>query len=65
MQEHAKLLKEQDGEIVTAGGRVLGAVGIGSTLEQAKERAYKLAKEVEFESKYYRSDIGYREFSRS
>ena len=57
--------KEQDGEIVTAGGRVLGAVGIGSTLEQAKDRAYKLAKEVEFESKYYRSDIGYREFSRS
>ena len=57
--------KEQDGEIVTAGGRVLGAVGIGSTLEQAKDRAYKLAKEVDFESKYYRSDIGYREFSRS
>ena len=57
--------KEQDGEIVTAGGRVLGAVGIGSTLEQAKDRAYKLAEQVDFESKYYRSDIGYREFSRS
>ena len=42
--------KEQDGEIVTAGGRVLGAVGIGSTLKQAKDRAYKLAKEVDFES---------------
>jgi len=44
---------------------VLGAVGIGNTLVEAKEKAYKMAEAVNFESKYFRSDIGHREFSRS
>ena len=57
--------QEKDGRVVTAGGRVLGAVGIGNTLVEAKEKAYKMAEAVNFESKYFRSDIGHREFSRS
>ena len=57
--------KEQQGQIVTSGGRVLGAVGVGKNLEEAKQKAYRLVKEVNFESKYYRADIGHREFSRS
>ena len=57
--------QEKEGSIVTAGGRVLGAVGIGPTLADAKSRAYQLAEEVHFESKYFRTDIGYREFSRA
>ena len=57
--------KAEDGKVVTAGGRVLGAVGMGSTLAEAKEKAYQLAELVQFESKYFRSDIGHREFSRS
>ena len=35
------------------------------TLADAKEKAYQLAEAVKFESKYYRSDIGHREFSRT
>ena len=57
--------KAENGEIVTAGGRVLGAVGIGSTLKEAKKNAYDLVDDVHFESKYFRSDIGHREFSRT
>ncbi len=57
--------KSENGKVITAGGRVLGAVGTGSTLVEAKDKAYQLAEAVQFESKYYRTDIGHREFSRS
>jgi len=56
--------QEKDGQVVTAGGRVLGAVGTGTTLSEAKDRAYELVEAVSFQSKYFRSDIGHREFSR-
>ncbi len=62
---HAGTSSGKDGEIISSGGRVLGAVGMGKTLHDAKIAAYKLCEAVEFESKYYRKDIGHREFSRS
>lgn len=57
--------QSKDGQIVTSGGRVLGAVGLGASLQEAKQKAYALTEAVHFESKYFRTDIGYREFSRS
>ena len=57
--------QSKDGQIVTSGGRVLGAVGLGASLQEAKQKAYALTETVHFESKYFRTDIGYREFSRS
>lgn len=50
--------KTQNGELVTAGGRVLAVSAIGDTLEQARENAYRDIKHIEFEGIYYRSDIG-------
>lgn len=47
-----------DGELKTAGGRVLGVTATGGTLREAIDRAYKAAKLIEFEGKQYRSDIG-------
>jgi len=61
---HAGTSTEPSGEVVSSGGRVLGAVGTGISLEDAKVAAYALCDSVEFSSKYYRNDIGYREFSR-
>ena len=61
---HAGTTTSQDGEVVTSGGRVLGAVGIGSSLDDAKNAAYLLCDAVNFSSKYYRKDIGHREFAR-
>lgn len=50
--------KEEDGELITSGGRVLNIVSTGSTLEEAREKAYSEIKKVEFEGIYYRTDIG-------
>ena len=61
---HAGTTTSQDGEVVTSGGRVLGAVGIGCSLDDAKNAAYLLCDAVNFSSKYYRKDIGHREFAR-
>ena len=52
--------KIEDGTLVTAGGRVLGAVATGKTLEEAVKGAYVVAGKVEFENAYCRKDIGQR-----
>jgi phosphoribosylamine--glycine ligase len=46
-----------DGKVVTAGGRVLGVTGWGSTLGLALAKAYAAAGQVEFEGMQYRRDI--------
>ena len=61
---HAGTAANETGGIVSCGGRVLGAVGTGDSLNEAQTAAYKLCEAVEFPSKYYRKDIGHREFSR-
>jgi phosphoribosylamine---glycine ligase len=48
------------GQIVTAGGRVLGVTAAGDSLKEALARAYQAMAEVEFEGMYYRRDIGHR-----
>lgn len=47
-----------DGQIVTNGGRVLGVTAIGPDLHKARANAYEAAKQIDFENKYCRSDIG-------
>ena len=50
-----------DGEkLVTAGGRVLGATEIASTLSDAIKGAYSLVKKIHFDNAFYRHDIGAR-----
>lgn len=55
---HAGTALNADGELVTAGGRVLNVVGLGSTFEEARERAYRACALIRFEGKRFRSDIG-------
>lgn len=50
--------KFQDGEIVTNGGRVLGVTAKGEDLKKARANAYEAVRWIDFENKYYRSDIG-------
>ena len=50
--------KLEDDVLKTNGGRVLSVVGVGETVEKAREDAYKAIEKVEFKDKYYRSDIG-------
>ncbi|ASO30218.1 phosphoribosylamine--glycine ligase [Vibrio anguillarum] len=55
---------DQAGEVVTNGGRVLCATALGNTVSQAQQRAYQLAKQVNWDGMFYRSDIGYRAIAR-
>jgi phosphoribosylamine--glycine ligase len=50
----------RDGRVVTAGGRVLAVGALGSTLEDARERAYQACGLISFEGMQYRTDIAKR-----
>jgi phosphoribosylamine--glycine ligase len=50
--------KEEDGKIVTAGGRVLGVTALAKDLPGAISRAYEQVGKIAFEKKQYRTDIG-------
>ncbi|MEK8078806.1 phosphoribosylamine--glycine ligase [Pseudomonas sp. XK-1] len=54
----------QDGQVVTAGGRVLCATAIGRTVEEAQQQAYRLAQQISWNGCFYRHDIGYRAIAR-
>jgi phosphoribosylamine--glycine ligase len=49
---------DKDGQLVTAGGRVITASASGETIEVALTRAYQAAEAVQFEGAFYRRDIG-------
>jgi phosphoribosylamine--glycine ligase len=57
-------VKEQDGALVTAGGRVMTLVGKGPTFEAAIGRAYEAVSRVRFDGMQYRKDIGKKAISR-
>jgi len=50
--------KNQDGKILTNGGRVLGVTALGDTLESAIANAYTAAEKISWPHKYCRTDIG-------
>ena len=50
----------KDDKLVTAGGRVLGAVATADDLKSAIDSAYALVDKIKFENAYYRHDIGAR-----
>jgi phosphoribosylamine---glycine ligase len=54
----------RDGEIVTAGGRVLNVTGLGPTPADARERAYDAAGRISFDGMQMRSDIAARAVER-
>ncbi len=57
---HAGTALNPDGELITAGGRVLNVVALGDTFEEARNRAYEACALIKFEGVQYRSDIGRR-----
>ncbi|WP_122096975.1 phosphoribosylamine--glycine ligase [Rahnella sp. Larv3_ips] len=54
----------QDERVVTSGGRVLCVTALGKTVEAAQQRAYDLAKDIQWEGSFCRKDIGYRAIDR-
>ncbi len=55
---HAGTKFDQDGDIVTNGGRVLGVTATGATLKEARANAYEATEWIDFANKYMRHDIG-------
>jgi phosphoribosylamine--glycine ligase len=55
----------RDGEVVTAGGRVLNVTGVGPTAADARRRAYDAAKLIDFSGKQMRTDIAARAVDRA
>ena len=66
--EHAKVFhagtRLEDGNIVTAGGRVLCVCALGDSVAAAKASAYDACKHISWPGAYCRTDIGYRAIAR-
>ncbi len=54
---------EQDGKVLTAGGRVLCVTALGENVRQAQKLAYETLSGISFDGMQYRRDIGYRAIS--
>jgi phosphoribosylamine---glycine ligase len=61
---HAGTARDADGQLVTAGGRVLNVTGLGSTPEAARSNAYSAVERITFEGAQYRTDISTRAVER-
>ncbi|WP_114417448.1 phosphoribosylamine--glycine ligase [Marinospirillum perlucidum] len=56
--------KMQDDQVVTAGGRVLCATALGTSVSEAQKKAYELVEAIHWKDSFYRRDIGYRAIAR-
>lgn len=61
---HAGTARNASGQLVAAGGRVLGVTALAPTLRQAADAAYAACDRVEWKTKYYRRDIGAKQLNR-
>ncbi len=57
--------RHDGGRVVTAGGRVLCAVGSGDSVREAQVQAYALVESIHFEGMQFRRDIGHRALART
>jgi phosphoribosylamine--glycine ligase len=51
---------EQDGQIVTSGGRVLCVTAMAESVRLAQQKAYSATEQIAFDGMQWRKDIGYR-----
>ena len=50
--------REKDGEVLTAGGRVLAITSLANDFKEALKKSYRRIEKISFENMYYRKDIG-------
>ncbi len=56
--------RAENGQVLTSGGRVLCAVGLGDTVSAAQAQAYALVDQISWTGVQCRRDIGYRAIAR-
>ncbi len=59
---HAGTRADKAGNVISEGGRVLCAVGLGDNIRDAQQRAYELVEKIDWDSAYFRTDIGFKAF---
>jgi len=57
---HAGTAIDKDGQLVTAGGRVLSVCAMGNDLKEAQQKANAACEKVQFDGAFHRTDIGCR-----
>lgn len=60
---HAGTKLDEQGNLVTAGGRVLGVTATGKDLSEAIQKAYQAVEKIKFDGSFYRKDIGKKALS--
>ena len=61
---HAGTKTADNGDVLTAGGRVLCATALGNSVAEAQANAYNLANQIHWQDAFFRKDIGYRAVAR-
>jgi phosphoribosylamine--glycine ligase len=61
---HAGTRRDEAGVLRAAGGRVLNVCALGSTLVEARDRAYAAVDAIDFPDGFHRRDIGWRALGR-
>jgi phosphoribosylamine---glycine ligase len=54
---HAGIARDQEGNLISAGGRVLAVVGLGGDIAAARGRAYESIAQIQLDGSFYRRDI--------
>ncbi|MCF7969811.1 MAG: phosphoribosylamine--glycine ligase [Methylococcaceae bacterium] len=57
---HAGTQLNDNGQVITSGGRVLCACALGNTIKEAQDKAYELTNQISWDKVYYRTDIGFK-----
>ena len=57
---HAGTALQENGDVITTGGRVLCACALGDDIKTAQEKAYCLTHSINWDKVYYRDDIGFK-----
>jgi phosphoribosylamine--glycine ligase len=64
IKEHTHIsfagVSKEEEKLFATGGRVLLCIGVGDSIKQARDRAYKRCGDVHFAGKKFRSDIAYQ-----
>jgi phosphoribosylamine--glycine ligase len=61
---HAGTALDDEGRVITAGGRVLCATALGEDIEEARKFAYAAVKSIRWDGEFHRNDIGWRAIDR-